>query len=182
MSKTAHSSRATLTREELAAQLERLLVGVRQGSIVLDNEHHPLILRPSDAISTSIDSKRKGSRETFELRISWTARDKHGVAHALTDHSALPETAATLADVDGEYAEPLHPGRYEHIAPTYITPPQRPDTEADSTRSTFRWSPHIRRMSAALKEALLSGDEVDHPGRETATSSDPSKNFCKNES
>lgn len=176
MSTTSRTTRATLTREELAAHLEALLEGVRQGSVILDNEHHPLILRPSDSISMTLDCRRKGFKEYLELRLAWLPGDRHGLVHTPADdpsHSEAGEHA--LAEADGEYAEPPSPGRFEDIAPSFVTPPGGTPAEPAPPRPTSRLSSHIRIMSAALKDALLSGDDIGHASKAPRTPCPPQK-------
>ncbi|NCD26255.1 MAG: amphi-Trp domain-containing protein [Deltaproteobacteria bacterium] len=71
MGKDKVKSKRVLTRDALVAYLESLIGGLRQGTIILDDEEHPLLLRPSDAIETEMEIKRKSDREKVELKLSW---------------------------------------------------------------------------------------------------------------
>jgi amphi-Trp domain-containing protein len=65
-------SKHVLTRDALVAYLETLAVGLRQGTLILDDEERPLLLRPSDAIETEMEIKQKSDQEKLELKLSWT--------------------------------------------------------------------------------------------------------------
>ena len=71
MGKDKFKSKGILTRDDLAAYLESVVTGLRQGSIILDNEERPLILRPSDAIAAELEIKQKSGKEKLELKLSW---------------------------------------------------------------------------------------------------------------
>lgn len=71
MGKDKFKSRNIMTRDDLAAYLETVLAGLKQGSLILDNEDRPLILRPSDAIEAELEIKQKADKEKLELKLSW---------------------------------------------------------------------------------------------------------------
>ncbi len=48
-----------------------MLAGLRQGTLILDNEERPLILRPSDSIEAELEIKQKSDKEKLELKLSW---------------------------------------------------------------------------------------------------------------
>lgn len=72
MGKDKIKSRHVLTRDALVAYLETLVGGLKQGTIILDDEERPLLLRPSDAIEAEMEIKQKSDREKLELKLSWT--------------------------------------------------------------------------------------------------------------
>lgn len=71
MGKDKFKSKSTMSREDLIAYLETVLAGLRQGSLILDNEERPLILRPSDSIEAELEIKQKSDKEKLELKLSW---------------------------------------------------------------------------------------------------------------
>lgn len=71
MGKDKLKSKTTMTRDELAAYLETVLAGLKQGALILDNEERPLILRPSDVIEAELEIKQKSDKEKLELKLSW---------------------------------------------------------------------------------------------------------------
>lgn len=71
MGKDKFKSKSTMTREDLITYLETVLTGLRQGSLILDNEERPLILRPSDTIEAELEIKQKSDKEKLELKLSW---------------------------------------------------------------------------------------------------------------
>lgn len=71
MSKDKLKSKSVMTRDDLVAYLETLLAGLRQGTLILDNEERPLVLRPSDAIEAELEIKQKPDKEKVELKLSW---------------------------------------------------------------------------------------------------------------
>lgn len=71
MSKDKIKVKSSLPRAAVVAYLETMVSGLRQGTIILDNEDHPLLLRPSDTIETEMEIKRKSDREKVELKFSW---------------------------------------------------------------------------------------------------------------
>ena len=72
MGKDKLKSKNTMTRDDLVAYLETVLAGLKQGTIILDNEDRPLILRPSDTIQAELEIKQKSDKEKLELKLSWT--------------------------------------------------------------------------------------------------------------
>lgn len=71
MGKDKLKSKTLMTRDDLAAYLETILAGLRQGSLILDNEERPLILRPSDSIEAELEIKQKTDKEKLELKLTW---------------------------------------------------------------------------------------------------------------
>lgn len=71
MGKDKFKSKSIMTREDLITYLETVLTGLRQGSLILDNEERPLILRPSDSIEAELEIKQKSDKEKLELKLSW---------------------------------------------------------------------------------------------------------------
>ena len=71
MGKDKFKSKTVMTRDDLATYLETILAGLRQGSLILDNEERPLILRPSDSIEAELEIKQKTDKEKLELKLTW---------------------------------------------------------------------------------------------------------------
>lgn len=71
MGKEKLKSKNIMTRDDLVAYLESVLAGLRQGTLILDNEERPLILRPSDSIEAELEIKQKSDKEKLELKLSW---------------------------------------------------------------------------------------------------------------
>lgn len=71
MGKDKYKSKSLMTRDELTTYLEALLAGLRHGTLILDNEERPLVLRPSDTIEAEVEIKQKGDKEKVELKLSW---------------------------------------------------------------------------------------------------------------
>jgi len=71
MGKDKLKSKTTMTRDDLVAYLETVLTGLRQGTLVLDNEERPLILRPSDSIEAELEIKQKSDKEKLAFKLSW---------------------------------------------------------------------------------------------------------------
>lgn len=72
MGKDKIKSKHILTRDDLVAYLETLVLGIKQGTLILDNEERPLLLRPSNAIEAEVKIKQKSDREKLELKLSWS--------------------------------------------------------------------------------------------------------------
>lgn len=71
MGKDKFKSKSIMSREDLIAYLETVLAGLRQGTLILDSEERPLILRPSDSIEAELEIKQKSDKEKLELKLSW---------------------------------------------------------------------------------------------------------------
>ena len=71
MGKEKLKSKNIMTRDDLVAYLESVLAGLRQGTLILDNEERPLVLRPSDSIEAELEIKQKSDKEKLELKLSW---------------------------------------------------------------------------------------------------------------
>lgn len=71
MGKDKYKSKSLMTRDELTTYLEALLAGLRHGTLILDNDERPLVLRPSDTIEAEVEIKQKGDKEKVELKLSW---------------------------------------------------------------------------------------------------------------
>jgi amphi-Trp domain-containing protein len=69
MGKDKLKSKNIMTRDDLVAYLETVLSGLRQGTLILDNEDRPLILRPSDSIEAELEIKQKSDKEKLELKL-----------------------------------------------------------------------------------------------------------------
>lgn len=92
MGKGKLKSKHSMTREDLAAYLENLLTGLRQGTLILDDEERPMILRPSDPIEAEVEIKQKGDKEKVELKLTWAPNRMQPLAPsaALTEAPVLP--------------------------------------------------------------------------------------------
>ena len=71
MGKDKLKLKSIMTRDEAAAYLETILAGLKQGSLILDSEERPLILRPSDSIEAELEIKQKSDKEKVEVKLSW---------------------------------------------------------------------------------------------------------------
>ena len=101
MGKGKIKSKHTMTRENLAAYLENLLTGLRQGTLILDDDERPMVLRPSDPIEAEVEIKQKGDKEKVELKLTWVPNRMQ----QLTTASALTETPVLPADPTGDEAK-----------------------------------------------------------------------------
>jgi len=101
MGKGKIKSKHTMTRENLAAYLENLLTGLRQGTLILDDEERPMVLRPSDPIEAEVEIKQKSDKEKVELKLTWVPNRMQ----PLTTASALTETPVLPADPTGDEAK-----------------------------------------------------------------------------
>lgn len=101
MGKGKIKSKHTMTRENLAAYLENLLTGLRQGTLILDDDERPMVLRPSDPIEAEVEIKQKGDKEKVELKLTWVPNRMQ----PLTTASALTETPVLPADPTGDEAK-----------------------------------------------------------------------------
>jgi amphi-Trp domain-containing protein len=71
MGKDKLKSKNIMSRDDLVAYLEIVLTGLKQGTLILDNEDRPLILRPSDSIEAELEIKQKSDKEKLEIKLSW---------------------------------------------------------------------------------------------------------------
>lgn len=101
MGKGKIKSKHTMTRENLAAYLENLLTGLRQGTLILDDEERPMVLRPSDPIEAEVEIKQKSDKEKVELKLTWVPNRMQ----PLTTASTLTETPVLPADPTGDEAK-----------------------------------------------------------------------------
>lgn len=94
MGKDKLKSKNTMTRDDLVAYLETVLAGLKQGTIILDNEDRPLILRPSDTIQAELEIKQKSDKEKLELKLSWAPNKMQPLTPvtAQVDASILPSS------------------------------------------------------------------------------------------
>jgi amphi-Trp domain-containing protein len=101
MGKGKIKSKHTMTRENLAAYLENLLTGLRQGTLILDDEERPMVLRPSDPIEVEVEIKQKSDKEKVELKLTWVPNRMQ----PLTTVAALTEAPLLPADPMGDEAK-----------------------------------------------------------------------------
>ena len=71
MSKGKLKSKSVMTREDLTTYLETLVAGLKQGTLILDSEEAPMVLRPSDSIEAELEIKQKPDKEKLELCLTW---------------------------------------------------------------------------------------------------------------
>lgn len=92
MGKGKIKSKHTMTRENLAAYLENLLTGLRQGTLILDDEERPMVLRPSDPIEAEVEIKQKSDKEKVEFKLTWVPNRMQPLvpSAALTEAPVLP--------------------------------------------------------------------------------------------
>lgn len=83
-----------MTRDELASYLEGVLVGLRQGALILDSEERPLILRPSDSIEAELEIKQKSDKEKLEFKLSWAPNRMQPLTSVAAPADSLAEDAA----------------------------------------------------------------------------------------
>lgn len=98
MGKDKLKSKTVVTRNELAAYLETVLTGLRQGTLILDNEERPLILRPSDAIEAEVEIKQKSDKEKLELKLTWTPNKQQPLTQVAAQMEAPLLTSPLPAD------------------------------------------------------------------------------------
>lgn len=101
MGKDKLKSKNTMTRLDLVSYLETVLSGLRQGTLILDNEERPLVLRPSDSIEAELEIKQKSDKEKLELKLSWVPNKMQ----PLTPVATPPETPVLPSSPLGDEAK-----------------------------------------------------------------------------
>lgn len=94
MGKDKLKLKSIMTRDEAAAYLETILVGLRQGSLILDSEERPLILRPSDSIEAELEIKQKSDKEKVEVKLSWAPNRMQPLTHLMAQADSPADDAA----------------------------------------------------------------------------------------
>ena len=79
MGKDKLKSKSILTRDDLVAYLETMVSGLKQGSLILDNEERPLLLRPSESIEAEIEIKQKIDKAMREKSLKTRLRHLQGI-------------------------------------------------------------------------------------------------------
>lgn len=98
MGKDKLKSKNTMTRDDLVAYLETVLAGLKQGTLILDNEERPLILRPSDSIEAELEIKQKSDKEKLELKLSWVPNKMQPLTPVATQLEAPILSSNPLGD------------------------------------------------------------------------------------
>lgn len=167
MGKDKLKSKNTMTRDDLAAYLETVLAGLRQGTLILDNEERPLILRPSDSIEAELEIKQKSDKEKLELKLSWVPNRMQPLSPVATQLDAPVLSSSPTGDEakknelkeereDREYGTYGTNDENEAHAATH-TP--HASHESYATRSSPR-----KALYAVIREALAKGRSVSLPG------------------
>lgn len=85
-----------MTRDEAAASPETILAGLKQGSLILDSEDRPLILRPlSDSIEAELESSRRATRRRSKLLPG--AQQMQPLTHLVAQADSPAEDAAKMS-------------------------------------------------------------------------------------
>jgi amphi-Trp domain-containing protein len=98
MGKDKLKSKNIMTRDDLVAYLETVLSGLKQGTLILDNEERPLSLRPSDSIEAELEIKQKSDKEKLELKLSWVPNKMQPLTPVATQPQAPVLPSSPLGD------------------------------------------------------------------------------------
>lgn len=184
MGKDKLKSKNIMTRDDLVAYLETVLLGLKQGTLILDNEERPLILRPSDSIEAELEIKQKSDKEKLELKLSWVPSKMQPLTPVATQLEAPILSSPPLGDEAKknelkEAAEAAEAAEAEEVEEdrtygTYRTYETNENTELPATHTSHK--PHTTHSSysshnspqkalyAIVREALAQGQKIPLPG------------------
>ena len=171
MGKDKLKSKNIMTRDDLVAYLETVLAGLRQGTLILDNEERPLILRPSDSIEAELEIKQKSDKEKLELKLSWVPNKMQPLSPVATQPQAPVLPSSPLGDEAKKKNELKGPlgvaeenekdGMQDVSENTGL--PESPESHA-SRDSHLSQSSAKKALYQILREALIEGQGVSLPG------------------
>lgn len=64
-----------MSRERVADFLQTVAIGLRQGSIELNDDEETLTLTPPDILAVEIGAKQKKDKSKFSLELSWKCQE-----------------------------------------------------------------------------------------------------------
>ena len=165
MGKDKLKSKNTMTRDDLVAYLETVLAGLKQGTLILDNEERPLILRPSDSIEAELEIKQKSDKEKLELKLSWVPNKLQPLTPVATQLEAPILSSNPLGDEAKKKNELKEEDGIHGANGTYGTHENaEPYSTHTSHESHTPYSSPKKALFAVIREALAQGQKVSLPG------------------
>ena len=95
-----------MNREQLAAYLEEVVAGLREGTICVQKDSEKLLLHPSDAVKVKIEAVEKKDKYQFEMELEWVQAPEaaEGEAAEVAEEGVEPraEEASDGSDDQGD--------------------------------------------------------------------------------
>lgn len=94
MAKNELCIRGRMELRTVIAYLEDLVASLKAGRVCVEQGEKSIVLQPQPLVTVEIEAEKRGSKESLEIELSWSAAARNGESLSLRISPNVPAPAA----------------------------------------------------------------------------------------